>query len=121
MNDSPKHDELPLPDFDHIPVGNLASRITALDERGVIQLLSYEHEHGNRLPVTQVLEHRLEALRNGAEPSGSIPDEMPEVSHGQPGGSPASPKTAGPKVNPPSQGVPTNPAQPRSGTGAPFS
>jgi hypothetical protein len=71
MNDSAQHAELPLPDFDDMAVGDLASRNTALDERGVIQLLSYEHEHGNRLPVTQVLEHRLEALRNGAEPGGS--------------------------------------------------
>jgi hypothetical protein len=116
VNDSPKHDELPLPDYDHIPLGNLASHITALDERGIIRLLSYEHEHGNRLPVTQVLESRLEALRNGAEPTGSIPDQMPEVSEGHTG-SQVTPQTSGPPVNPPvnppSHGVPTNPAQPR--------
>ena len=120
MNDSQKHDELPLPDYDHIPLGNLASHIEALDERSLIQLLSYEHEHGNRLPVTQILENRLEALRNGAEPTGSVPERMPEVSEGQPGGSPVSPATSGPPINPPSQGVPTNPAQPRSGSGAPL-
>jgi hypothetical protein len=112
VNDSPKHDELPLPDYDHIPLGNLASHIKALDERGIIQLLSYEHEHGNRLPVTQVLESRLQALRNGAEPTGSIPDQMPEVSEGHTG-SQVTPETSGPPINPPSHGVPTNPTQPR--------
>jgi hypothetical protein len=105
-------DELPLPDFDHIPLGTLPSRISALDESGVQALLDYEQEHGDRLPVVEVLRHRIEALRNGAEPSGAIEQNMPEVTSSQ-GGSPVSPATTGPKINPPSQGVPTNPAQPR--------
>ncbi|MDQ1512216.1 MAG: hypothetical protein QOC59_58 [Microbacteriaceae bacterium] len=75
-------------------------------------LLDYEHAHGNRLPVVQVLEHRIEALRGGAEPSGAVEQRMPEVTTSA-GGSLVSPATAGPKINPPSQGVPTNPAQPR--------
>jgi hypothetical protein len=78
----------------------------------VQQLLDYEHAHGDRLPVVQVLEHRIQALADGAEPSGAIEQDMPEVTSTQ-GGSKVSPATAGPKINPPSQGVPTNPAQPR--------
>src|SRR4051812_9507094 len=105
-------DALPLPDYDHIPLGTLPSRISALDEGGVQALLDYEHAHGNRLPVVQVLEHRIEALRGGAEPSGAVEQDMPEVSSSS-SGSRVSPATAGPKLNPPSQGVPTNPAQPR--------
>jgi hypothetical protein len=105
-------DELPLPDFDHIPLGTLPSRISALDEGGVQALLDFERAHGNRLPVLQVLEHRVEALRSGTEPSGAVEQNMPEVSSTQ-GGSRVNPATAGPKLNPPSQGVPTNPAQPR--------
>ena len=112
MTDAPERNELPLPDFDHIPLGTLPSRITALDADSVSQLLAYEREHGNRLPVVQVLEHRLQALREGAEPSGSIPTTMPEMTSGQ-GGSLVSPATSGPPINPPSQGDPTNPAQPR--------
>ena len=112
MNDIPEHDELPLADYDHIPSGTLPSRISGLDEGGVGQLLSYERAHGNRLPVVQILEHRLEALKGGAQPSGSTAPETPEVSQAQTG-SKVSPETAGPPVNPPSQGVPTNPAQPR--------
>jgi hypothetical protein len=112
VTDSPAHDELPLPDYDHIPLGTLPMRITALDEAGIGQLLAFERAHGNRLPVLQVLERRLEALQGGAEPSGTIPDSLPEVSQGHTG-SPVSPATSGPPMNPPSHGDPTNPAQPR--------
>ena len=112
MTDSPAHDELPLPDYDHIPLGTLPMRITALDEAGIGQLLAFERAPGNRLPVLQVLERRLEALQGGAEPSGTIPDSLPEVSQGHTG-SPVSPATSGPPINPPSHGDPTNPAQPR--------
>ncbi|MER2133829.1 MAG: hypothetical protein ABS910_04030 [Arthrobacter sp.] len=107
------HANLPLPDYDHIPLGTLPTRITALDQDGISALLSYEREHGNRLPVVQVLEARLDALRNGAEPSGSLPEDMPEMTQNA-GGSKVSPATTGPKINPPSQGDPTNPAQPRT-------
>jgi hypothetical protein len=112
MNDIPGHNELPLADYDHIPSGTLPSRISGLDEAGVGQLLEYERGHGNRLPVVQILEHRLEALKGGAEPSGTSAPPTPEVSETQ-GGSKVSPATSGPPINPPSQGVPTNPAQPR--------
>jgi hypothetical protein len=112
MSDAPKHDELPLPDFDHVPLGTLPTRITALDASGVSQLLAYEREHGNRLPVVQVLERRLQALDEGAQPSGSVPTSMPEMDS-RSGGPLVTPETSGPPINPPSQGDPTNPAQPR--------
>lgn len=112
MNDTPSHDDLPLPDYDHLPVGVLGSKITGLDEQGLQRLLDYERAHGDRLPVVQVLENRIEALRQGAEPSGAVPTTAPEVSAAS-GGSPVSPETAGPPVNPPSQGTPFNPSQPR--------
>ena len=112
MSESPAHENLPLPDYDHIPLGTLPSRIASLDEPAVSELLAFEQSHGNRLPVVQVLEHRLQALRNGAEPSGSLPEDLPEVTSAS-GGSKVSPATTGPKINPPSQGDPTNPAQPR--------
>ena len=112
MTDSPAHGDLALPDFDHLPLGALPSRIHPLDEAGISGLLAYERAHGNRLPVLQILENRLEALRNGAEPSGSVAQEPPEVRQSQQV-SKVSPATTGPKINPPSQGDPTNPAQPR--------
>ena len=109
------HDELPLPDYDHLLAGSIGSRIRTLDAEGVEQVLAYEREHADRVQVVQVLEHRLAALRTGdAEPSGGRPDAAtPESSAGVPGGSPVSPATQGPPQNPPSHGDPTNPAQSR--------
>ncbi|HEV7955538.1 MAG: hypothetical protein JWL94_1285 [Microbacteriaceae bacterium] len=112
MNESPNRDELPLPDYDHVPLAALSSRITALDEQSLGELLAYEREHGNRLPVTVLIEARLEAVRKGATVGEAIPERTPEVSSSE-RGSKVSPATSGPPINPPSQGVPTNPAQPR--------
>jgi len=111
---APHHDELPLPDYDHLPVGSLEGRIRSLDAEGLRALLDYERTHGDRLPVLLLLERRLEAVQGGAEPSGGSPvAATPELQHAPAPGSPASPQTQGPPVNPPSQGDPTNPAQPR--------
>ncbi|MFC0678490.1 hypothetical protein ACFFGH_11635 [Lysobacter korlensis] len=105
-------DQLPLPDFDHIPLGTLPSRIHSLDERALTQLLGWERAHGNRLPVTRVLESRIEQLRNGAEPSGSIPKEMPEMTTTQ-GGSPVTQATARDHVPEPAKSSPMLPSQPQ--------
>ena len=79
---SPHHDELPLPDYDHLPLGSLEGRIRSLDADGLTALLSYEQAHGNRLPVTLLLERRLEAVRGGAELSGGSPlAATPELQH----------------------------------------
>ena len=43
MTNAPNRDELPLPDYDHIPNGTLPTRITGLDESQVEQLLSLIH------------------------------------------------------------------------------
>jgi hypothetical protein len=114
MTETPHHDQLPLPDYDHLPVGSLESRIRSLDANALEALLSYERAHGDRLPVVQVLENRLAAVRGGAEmTSGSPLAATPEVQHAPPPASEASPATEGPPVNPPSQGDPTNPAAPK--------
>lgn len=105
-------DELPLPDFDHIPLATLPTRIHPLDEAGVSQLLEWERRHGNRLPVTVVLEARIEALRGGAEPSGSIPDEMPEKNSSR-AGSRVSPVTGRDSVPSPAKSSPMLPNQPQ--------
>lgn len=111
----PARDELPLPDYDHLPLGSLVARVRTLDARGVEAVLSYERAHGSRLPVVQVLEARLTELRGGAEPSGgSQQAAAPEAAPPPEATSAASPATSGPPMNPPSHGVPTNPAQPRA-------
>ena len=76
------HDELPLPDYDHLPLGFLEGRIRSLDTDGLTALLDYERAHGDRLPVTQLLERRLEAVRGGAELSSGSPfAATPELQH----------------------------------------
>jgi hypothetical protein len=109
------HDELPLPDYDHLPLGGLTSRIRSLDAAGVRTVLEYERAHGDRLPVVTVLENRLAELDEGAEPSGGDPSAVaPEAPPAAAAGSKVSEATSGPAQNPPSHGDPTNPAQPRS-------
>ena len=107
--------DLPIPDYDHLPVGDVAHRVHALDAAGIEALLSYEREHGARQPVITVLENRRTQLEQGAKPSTGSADAPSAAAPPPPQGqSPVSPATEGPVINPPSQGVPTNPAQPRS-------
>jgi hypothetical protein len=113
MSDT-QRDDLPIPDYDHLPVGSLASQIRSLDLTALQRLLTYEEEHGDRLPVVTVLRQRMQALEEGAEPTaGSAVGGMPDSASGATRESKASPQTQGPPVNPPSHGDPTNPAQPR--------
>ncbi|MFD5271643.1 hypothetical protein [Streptomyces sp. NPDC058335] len=111
----PEHDALPLPDYDHLPLGSLQHRIRTLDEVGLRAVLAYEEAHGHRLPVLETLRHRLQGLQEGAEPSeGSPLAAAPEHAPPADATSAVSPVTAGPAMNPPSHGTPENPAQPRS-------
>jgi hypothetical protein len=88
----PDHD-LPLPDYDQVPLGDLRHRIRSLDEAGVRTLADHERAHGDRVPVLQLLDARLAELRDGAEPAPGDPRQAPPV-HGTPGGSPVSEATA---------------------------
>jgi hypothetical protein len=107
-------DDLPLPDYDHLPVGSLISRARTLDAEGLESVLAYEKGHANRVQVVEALTHRLSDVRAGAQPSGGSPDAaQPEHAQAPAGGSQVSEATTGPKINPPSHGDPTNPAQPR--------
>ena len=117
MADEPaavRHEDLPIPDYDHLPVGDLGHRIRSLTADQLGTLLAYEQAHGDRLPVVQVLQTRLEEVRGGAELSGGDPGALaPSLTDTAQGGSTVSPQTQGPVLNPPSHGTPTNPAQPR--------
>jgi hypothetical protein len=109
------HATLPLPDYDHLPLGGLTHRIRSLDRAALTQLVQYEEAHAARLPVLEVMRARLTELEQGAQPSGGSPTApAAEAPPAAATGSPVSPATSGPPVNPPSHGDPTNPAQPRS-------
>ncbi len=115
MSDQTSATELPLADYDHLPLGDLTHRIRSLDAGGLETLLRYEHEHGNRLPAVQALQARLDQVRSGARLSDGDPSAPSAQAAPAPDtGSPVQPATSGPVINPPSHGDPTNPAQPRS-------
>jgi hypothetical protein len=109
----PKHDELPLPDYDHLPLESLQHRIRMLDEDGLQKLLDYERAHGHRLHVEKVLEARLEELREGARPSDGNPFGIePEAPRPPAGRPPVSEVKAGPPHRAPIRVEPTKPAKP---------
>ena len=112
------HDELPLPDYDHMTLGSLRGRMRSLTIEQLVQIRDYEKAHADRLPVVTMLDNRIAKLASDAsasQPSGTPPaTPTPEQLTAAGGkGSKVSPETGGPALNPPSQGVPTNPAQPR--------
>jgi hypothetical protein len=110
----PERDDLPLPDYDHLPVGSLTSRIRTLGSEDLQTLLTYEQSHANRIQVVSAMQHRLSGLADGAQPSGGDPSAVgADAPTSADAGSKASEATSGPPVNPPSHGDPTNPAQPR--------
>jgi len=92
-------DELPIADFDQILVGHIPSRIASLDDAAVSTLIEYEKGHARRVQVVQLLEHRLEALKRGAEPSDTEAAPLPGSGEGVAGGSKVSPVTAGPPID----------------------
>jgi hypothetical protein len=79
--------DLPIPDYDHLPEGSLRHRIRTLDADGLQVLVDHERGHANRLQVVQAMEHRLDELRAGAEPSGGDPAAA-QPEHAPPAASP---------------------------------
>ena len=72
-------DELPIPDYDQLPLTELRHRIRGLEEGPLRALFDHETEHGNRIPVLEILHARLKELHDGAEPSDGDPSNAPGV------------------------------------------
>jgi hypothetical protein len=70
-------EELPLPDYDQLPLNELRHRIRTLDEARLRTLFEHEEAHGNRIPVLELLHARLRELTHGAEPSSGDPANAP--------------------------------------------
>jgi hypothetical protein len=64
------HDELPLPDFDHLTIGALRNKIRSLDVVQLVQLREWERAHADRLPVITALENRIAKLQADNADSG---------------------------------------------------
>ena len=77
-----QHDDLPLPDYDQMSLGDLRSRIRALDAAALDAVMTYEAGHAARVPVLEVLEARSRELADGAEPSGGNPSNAPAAESG---------------------------------------
>jgi hypothetical protein len=73
-----EHSELPLRDYDHLPVPALGRRIRSLTADQVGELLDYERAHARRPAATQVMEARLAQLESGAGPGGGTQPARPK-------------------------------------------
>ncbi|MFD7686511.1 hypothetical protein [Streptomyces sp. NPDC059781] len=112
MADSARN-ALPLPDYDHLPIGGLESRIRSLSAGEVEELLAYERSHADRVPATGLLKARLEQLNAGAEPTSGDPGALrPEQGAGR-SGSPVSPATSPQPSSPPPHGTPDQRGKPK--------
>ncbi|MFD7660813.1 hypothetical protein ACFV4N_43160 [Actinosynnema sp. NPDC059797] len=85
--------DLPIPDYDQIPLGDLRHRVRSLTREELARVLEHEREHGDRVPVVEVLTARLAELDDGAEPSGGDPRNAPGASSTA-GGSPVTPSSS---------------------------
>jgi hypothetical protein len=106
---------LPIPDYDHLPIGSLASRIRSLTADQLQTLLDYETAHADRLPAVQLMTTRLTELEQGATPSGGDPAAPAPEAAPSPSGSSVSPQTSGPTPDVQFEGVPGEPRRPHSG------
>lgn len=97
-------DELPLPDYDQLTMGDLQHRARALTHDELQTILTYEAGHAARVPVLQILEARLRELEAGAEPSSGDPRRAPDIAS-TPGGSPVQESTAAAANTPLRHGV----------------
>ncbi|CAL9643733.1 hypothetical protein [Streptomyces sp. Tu 3180] len=109
----PARNTLPLPDYDHLPIGGLESRIRSLSAGEIEELLAYERSHGDRLPVTELLTARLEQLRAGAEPTSGDPGALRPEQGSSRTGSPVSPATSPQPFSPPPHGTPDQFGKPK--------
>ena len=102
------HEDLPLPDYDHLTLGSLRGRMRSLDLPQLVAIRGYEKAHADRLPILTMLDNRIAKLASdptaplspggGADPAVPVPAD---------GGSKVSPVTA----------APTQPTASRGGLG----
>ena len=106
------HDDLPLPEFDHMTLGSLRGRLRRLDGVSLVQLLDYEQAHAARLPIISMLQNRLRRVIEDGEPPAPHRRRRPPTCRPRRRRWPSR-RRRPPPQNPPSQGDPTNPTQPR--------
>lgn len=60
------HDQLPLPDYDHMTLGSLRGRMRAMSLEHLMQVRTYEKAHADRLPIVTMLDNRIAKLATDA-------------------------------------------------------
>ena len=95
--------QLPLPDYDELPVGVLRHRIRSLEADQVATLLDYEKAHAHRVLVEELLSTRLHELEQGARPSAGSPADIPEAPRHSRAGSPVTPGSGRSPSGPPAR------------------
>ncbi|MFC5906486.1 hypothetical protein [Streptacidiphilus monticola] len=108
-------DSLPLPDYDHLAVGELEHRIRALDAHALQDLVVHERGHGNRAAVLQLLGARLHQLGSGAQPTAG--SSAPVGHSDTPHGSRVSPATSPEPRHAPPHGNPAQAGRPKANRG----
>lgn len=73
----PSHDDLPLPDYDHMTLGSLRGRLRSLTVEQLVQVRDYEKAHADRLPVVTLLDNRIAKLATDAEAGPSAGGQLP--------------------------------------------
>ncbi|MBU8812561.1 hypothetical protein [Mycolicibacterium goodii] len=97
-------DELPLPNYDEMSLGDIQHKVRSLTRAEVETILTYEAGHAARVPVLEVVEARLHQLENGAEPAPGDPRRAPDIAS-TPGGSQVQESTAAEANTPLRHGV----------------
>lgn|GEM_PF-6896467 len=69
----PTTQELPIPDYRHLPAQTIEGRARELDRAAVEAVLRYECEHRARTPLIRALTARLRRLRERGPRSASRP------------------------------------------------
>lgn len=105
-------DNLPLADYDHLPISALRDRIRSLTSEEIEQLLTYEQAHGDRLPVVNIMQARLEQLEAGAIPTSGQHEVRPEQAPSPGSGSAISTDTAADPVIFSPNDIPAHPGDP---------
>ncbi len=108
------HVQLPLRDYDELPVGALRHRMRALSSGQVKQLYDHERAHAHRAQVLELLSSRLTELERGATPSEGSQEFVPEAAdHGR-RGSPVHPSGSPQSIHPPPHGAEAQHGKPKA-------
>ncbi|SFT46984.1 hypothetical protein SAMN04487904_102314 [Actinopolyspora lacussalsi subsp. righensis] len=97
--------QLPIPDYDEMPLSTLGHRIRSLTEDELNTLLEYERTHAARVPVIEQLTGRLNELRQGAEPTPGPEEEPSDVPGHSRSGSEVTPEPPRGKGRPTAHGT----------------